>query len=369
MGIAEKRLWHDRTLRQVPLGCAGCRELPLCGGLCVEAALWNCLSFCCEAPNGCDRVCRNNPRFATRVNEVGGFALSLPTARSLPRRNLPTVVPEVFHGAAREHGFASPVIGVSLYRMFDRRTGTPRFQTHAELCKSLKIAEGANFILIGIQRDRPLERWWELGKARRRDIISAARDCGATLTTAPNFSLFIDRPRWDDMHAMKRIALIHHEFLDAGMPAALHINGRTDTDFERWAEYAIKHPEIQYVSYEFTTGTGRPARRRRHAAWLIAFARAVNRPLHLLVRGGTDVLPQLCREFSGVTFLDSSAFLKTMMRQRAIKGQRLYWWPTPTADGEPLDDLLAINWEILRDWYSNMISYHSPITSPAVAIA
>jgi hypothetical protein len=54
------------------------------------------------------------------------------------------------------------------------------------------------------------------------------------MATTPNYSLFVDRPRWDDLHAMKRIAIVHGEFLEAGMPGALHVNGRTDRDFERW---------------------------------------------------------------------------------------------------------------------------------------
>lgn len=189
------------------------------------------------------------------------------------------------------------------------------------------------------------------------------------MATSPNYSLFIDRPRWDDLHAIKRIAWMHQEFLEAGMSAALHVNGRTETDFARWAEYITAHQDVQYLSYEFTTGTGRPSRRRQHAAWLADLARAVGRPLHLLVRGGTEVVPQLCEVFAGVTFLDTSAFLKTMMRFRAIKGETLSWWPSPTAVGEPLDDLLDTNWEISRDWITDVVRRHSRVEVPEAAIA
>jgi hypothetical protein len=253
--------------------------------------------------------------------------------------------------------------------MFERRTGAPRYRSHADLCRNFRIAEGSSFILTGVQRDRPLERWWELGRVRRKEVIRAARDCGAILATSPNYSLFIDRPRWDDLHAIKRIAWMHHEFLEAGMPAALHVNGRTDTDFRRWAEYVAAHPEVEYLSYEFTTGTGRPARRRQHAAWLAGLAKDVGRPLHLLVKGGSDVLPELCGAFSGITFLDTSAFLKTMMRFRAIKGQTISWWLSPTAVGEPLDDLLDTNWEITRDWVAEVARRHSGVHRAEAAIA
>jgi hypothetical protein len=35
----------------------------------------------------------------------------------------------------------------------------------------------------------------------------------------------------DDLHSIKRIALVHSEFLDEGLPAALHVNGRSEADF------------------------------------------------------------------------------------------------------------------------------------------
>lgn len=169
--VPERKLRHDGALYQVPLGCAGCRERPLCGGLAIEANVWSCLSLCCGKPNDCDRVCRNNPQFAARVHEISGFALALPPAPVLPRRILPSAVPEVFHSAKRHRPFAPAAASVSLYRMFDRRTGEPRHRSHADLCRHFKIAEGTPLILTGIQRDRPLERWWELGKAKRRVVI------------------------------------------------------------------------------------------------------------------------------------------------------------------------------------------------------
>jgi hypothetical protein len=367
--IAERKLRHDRALYQVPLGCAGCAERSLCGGLAVEANVWSCLSFCCGTPNKCDRVCRNNPDYAFRVQEIGGFALDLPPAPLLPAPALPLVVPEIFHGSKRNRPFAPAVASVSLYGMFDRREGLPKFRKRSELSDNFKISTDTPLLLTAIQRDRPLERWWELGRARRKTIIQAALNCGAVLATTPNYSLFIDRPRWDDMHAMKRIALAHCEFLEAGMPAALHVNGRTEWDFERWAEFIIAHPEVTHVSFEFTTGTGRPTRRRQHGIWLCGLASAVGRPLHLLVRGGTELLPELCRAFAGVTFLETTAFLKTMMRFRAIRNDAVDWWPYPTAVKQPLDDLFETNWEICRDAIAGAMLRNLAPARSAAAIA
>lgn len=368
MHIAERKLRHDSSLHQPSLGCAGCAERKFCGGLAIEANVWSCLSFCCNDPDNCDRVCRNNPDYAFRVQEIAGFELKLPQAPLLPAPVLPLVVPEIFHGSKRSRHFAPALASVSLYGMFDRREGLPKYRTRTDLSDNFKISTDTPLLLTAIQRDRPLERWWELGQARRKVIIEAARDCGVVLATTPNYSLFLDRPRWDDMHAMKRIALTHGEFLQAGMPAALHVNGRTEWDFERWAAFIAEHPEVSHVSFEFTTGTGRPTRRRQHAAWLCSVAKTVGRPLHLLVRGGSDLLPELCEAFAGVTFLETTTFLKTMMRYHAVKGATVAWWPYPTAAKQKLDDLFETNWEISRDAIAKVMR-RDPSRAPAVAVA
>jgi hypothetical protein len=77
---------------------------------------------------------------------------------------------------------------------------------------------------------------------------------------------------WHDLHAMKRIAIALGEFLEAGMPAALHVNGRTDRDFPFGTAAATK-PSISSPALDgptcraahnvppcicFRPGTGRP---------------------------------------------------------------------------------------------------------------
>jgi hypothetical protein len=139
MHIADRKLRHDSSLHQPSLGCAGCAERKLCGCLAVEADVWSCLSFCCNDPDGCDRVCRNNPDYAFRVQEIGGFELKLPPAPLLPTPTLPLVVPEVFHGSRRSRHFAPALASVSLYGMFDRMAisvlSTPRRSPRGLACR------------------------------------------------------------------------------------------------------------------------------------------------------------------------------------------------------------------------------------------
>jgi hypothetical protein len=229
--------------------------------------------------------------------------------------------------------------------MFDRRSGEVRHKSHDELCAAYKLDPGTPIFLSGTDSDAPIESWWSLGRARRRNIIRSLRNMGIAATTTPNYSLFIDQPRWDDLHAMMRIGIVHWEFLNEGLPAALHVNGRTETDFRRWAEYIRARPEVQILAYEFTTGTGWAGRRELHAKWLVELATAVERPLNLMVRGGIDVLSVLRPAFAQITVIETSGFMKTIKRQRAVltENDDLVWRPSPTAVGAPLDDLLFAN--------------------------
>lgn len=353
----ERRLWHDEMRNPLSLGCSGCPELGSCGGLRLDLRSFDCLDFCCKNPSTCDRVCRNNPDYVERVREVGGFDLtSIPRARPLAAPELPPVVPVLFHGSRRTSPIAASAAALPLYHMLDRRTGEPRYASHEALCAAYGIAPGTPLVLTGTDRDHPLESWWSLSGERRRAIIRAAKAAGVVMATTPNFSLFSDRPRWDDLHAIMRIALAHWEFMEEGLPAALHVNGRTEADFARWSAYLASRPEITHVAYEFATGTGWAGRRKQHAAWLTSLAQSVGHPLTLIVRGGVDVLPSLASAYARVTVLETNVFMKTMMRQRATPagtGTPPSWQASPTPSGAPLDGLLADNLAAVETWLSS----------------
>ena len=311
-------LWHEPELATSSLGCTACPDRKICGGLRLEAPFFDCFQFCCDNVDDCDRVCRNHPEYPDRVREVETFDLgTVDRAPAIAAPDLPRVVPVIYHRARRYRPPVSETVALPLYSLFDRRSGLPRYASPDTLCKAFCVRVGSTILLTGTDRDKPLERWWELGADRRRTIIQALNKAGVGLVTSPNYSLFIDRPRWDDLHAMKRIAITHQEFLHEGIPAALHVNGRTESDFQRWANYLGVRTEITHLAYEFTTGTGRARRQKQHALWLAGLATAIGRPLHLVLRGGLLVLPILARAFADITVLDTSIFMKTMKRQRA----------------------------------------------------
>ena len=355
----ERNLWHEPLEGTESIGCTICPDRELCGGLRVHASLFDCLQFCCKNPDSCDRVCRNHPDFANRVREVDTFSLStIRRARVLAAPELPHLVPMVYHRASRYMNPSVKAVALSLYTQFDRRSGRPCFETKKSLTEAFGVPPDATVVLTGTDRDRPLERWWELGERRRLEVIRAMIGSGVGLIATPNYSLFTDRPRQDNLHAIKRIGIVHEEFLRSGMPAALHVNGRTDTDFRRWAEYISARPEVTHIAYEFATGTARQGRLEQHVCWLADLATGVGRPLQLVVRGGLSQLPTLVDIYAKVTVIDTSVFIKTMKRQRAhlSEDNSLCWSSYPTDTGAPVDGLFAINLRTMQRWVRGLVA-------------
>lgn len=360
----ERRLWHDGARHTPSLGCMTCPDRGVCGGLQLSRALFDCLDLCCNNPADCDAVCRRKPEeFAQRVREIGGFLLdNVPRTPRLDVRPLPALVPMLFHGSRRSIPFGAPAACLPLYSVIPRQDGNGRYQSTAALEVAFGIMPGTPLILSGTATDPPLERWWSLG-SRRREAIRALCALDIALVTTPNYSLFTDQPRWDDLHSMKRIALVHEEFLEEGLPAALHVNARTEGDWSRWTSYVAAREEVTHIAFEFATGAGWVGREAWHADQLVRLAAAVGRPLHLVVRGGTKVLPSLVGAFAGITVLETSTFMKSMKRQCASLSApgTVTWRPAPTEIGAPVDQLLADNWSVVAESFASILG--QPIRS------
>jgi len=102
-----------------------------------------------------------------------------------------------------------------------------------------------------------------------------------------------------------------------------------------------------------------------HQDQLVRLAVAVDRPLHLVVRGGAVIMSRLAAAFPRLTVIETSAFLKTVNRQQAelTAGGAVAWRSSPTDSAGALDALLAKNWEIVAA--SHRSSLDMPL-SPAV---
>src|SRR5262249_29636452 len=152
------------------------------------------------------------------------------------------------------------------------------------------------------------EAWWGLSAARA-EFLAALKEIGVELVTSPNYSLFTDQPRYDDLYNMKRIALAWQEILGCGLSGALHLNARTERDYERLADFVHGRPEITEVAFEFGTGAAWPGRREFHHAQLRQFACRVGRPVSFMMIGGLSSIPTIAGAFGQVTYFDTSAFM------------------------------------------------------------
>jgi len=343
--LAERLL--DDVARFTPaLGCRTCPDFDTCGGLHIEAGFFDCSSFCnCQDSTLCDMVCRRKPQhFFDRFQEVSGFDLSsVPRVTGLPLRALPDVIPLVGHKYSRTETLAEDVVAVPLYELFHMRSGIPHVRTRAELAARFLIPEDATVIATGVDRDAKLEAWWEF--ADRDLLVGTLRDLGVVLVTCPNFSLFTNTPRPDNLHSIKRIALSWGELMAGGVNAALHLNARTDHDYARWTRFICERPEASVVAFEFGTGAGHQRRIDWHVERLCRLADSVDRPLILVVRGGALALVRLRAHFAQVILIETDSFSRTLKRRRAeiTASGRLRWLRVQTAHGEPLNGLLAHN--------------------------
>lgn len=340
--LADPSLWHQSG-QEVKLGCTTCPELRHCGGLTIEAPAFSCMDLCCGDPKTCRRyVCPQQRRYSKLVNEAGGLDLRPYKGRVAPMLAIPDYVPCILDIGDLAGPLPLPVVAVSLYALIDSKSGLPRYDSRRELLARFRIDPDARIIITATGKDRNVERFWHVFRAKK--TAEALRRLRPALIATPNFSMHADTVRHDNLVSMSRIVSCFEEFAAVGLPTAIHVNGRAPHDFGRWIDYLNASPSVYAVSYEMGT-LGRSAPRRAwHAERLVALARSVERPLALLLRGGLNHLPELTAAFARVIALDTSANMKSKMRQSARRvAGRLCWSPAPTPEGQPIDDLLLRN--------------------------
>lgn len=362
--LADPTLWYQLG-QEVKLGCTNCPELHWCGGLSIQAPVFNCLDLCCGSPKTCRKyVCPNQRRYSAMVNEVGGLALRPYRQCVAPIKALPDYVPCILDIGDLAGPLSISAVAISLYEIIDRRTGLARFASRQEMLQRFKIHPRAHVIITATAEDQRVERFWHVFRSKR--TAESLRRLRPALIATPNFSMHADTVRHDNLLSMARIAACFEEFAAAGLPVAVHVNGRTPHDFLRWSEYLIASPGIYAVSYEMGT-IGRSAPRRAwHAKQLIALARRVGRPLTLVMRAGSSHLSELSTAFDRVIALDTTAHMKAKKRQSATRiGSQLTWEPAPTAPGKAIDDLLLHNIRVCRRATCELLLPHSYSTSVA----
>jgi hypothetical protein len=344
-------LYHD-ALQTLSLGCIACPDRRLCGGLYTREGLFDCQSYClCDGDaSECQVVCRRNvEEYVNRHMELSGFSLEdLPRSQPLSYPDLPSVVPMIYGGSRRRSPLQAKAVAVPLEKLFDGTTGTLRFSTREQLAEHFRWDPAANLIISGVAGDGAIERYWSTRNIAQ--LPSQIATLEPALITVPNYSLFLNVPREDNLYNMKRIAVCWNEFVVEGLPASLHLNARTDHDWERWTEFVGEREEVRSIAYEFATGAACLERGKWHVEKLAKLAVEVGRALQIVVRGGYCHLPEISKAFSEVVFLDTTSYVKTTKRRRLdwTAGEKKHWRSARTDRIELLDDLLQENVDTFR---------------------
>ncbi len=313
----------DISGHQPLLGCGNCADRQVCGGLHLKdigALLVDCMSHCtCEDPASCDLVCPTNVQnFKRRFHEVDSWDLNnIPTTRDVPMPALPSWMPLYQRNLSGRRPIADEGVVALPFTLALRGTGpATHARTADELTRSYGVHPSGGWVLSGTQEDPDVERIWSLPDVSRiaRQLVRS----GAIFATTPNFSLINDSPRHDNLHAMKRIAWVWHHMTQGGLCTALHINGRTDHDFERWAEFVRARPQVKAVAFEFLTGSATKASAELYVQRLALFSKACDRKLPIVIRGQASLTEQLLEHFSQVIKLDSTPCMRTMKRRKAV---------------------------------------------------
>ncbi|MXY58723.1 MAG: DUF4417 domain-containing protein [Gammaproteobacteria bacterium] len=353
MASNASKLFDDPDRHPLSLGCTACPHKRVCGGIHVGSGVFDCLDYCCRVPTRCDSVCvRSVDSFVDRVHEIGGFSLDdIPRTQPVSPPRLPALVPLVYHGSSRHSSFYAPAVALSLYSLLDRATGELKYSNREHLCEAFRVSTQAALLVTGTHDDRPLERWWALGPIRKKTLGQLA-EIGIAAITSPNYSLFSDTPRWDDLHAQKRIAITWQEMQSAGLPAGLHVNARTAADWCRWRGFVRNRPEVSVLAFEFATGARYAKRLLWYTNHLRKLADDVGRPLTLVIRGGAAVVSQLRDSYASVCSVDPTPFIKAVKRQRAkLREHGGIDWHSMAGNGSmSVDELFGHNYlTVARD--------------------
>jgi len=356
-----RTLWHNRG-EPTAMGCRDCPDRPECGGLQVSASVFSCLDHCnCADSQSCQKVCPNNRNFVARIHEVRGFGFDdIERRRAIPLVNLPLFAHLLFTYPKVVNPVQLPVAAIPLSAVFNRSGKGGVALTRDQVEKRFRLAAKTPLILSGVELDRKIEKYWGVERGRA-ELLAGIRALDPLVVTTPNYSVFIDAPRHDAMHSLKRILLAWSELHDAGLRTALHLNAVTDRDYSRMAEFLSVHSEIRAVSVEFDTGAAPEEQGHYHAKQLDGLVQRIGRPLHLVFRGDARWVPELQKSFPSITALNGSASVRTRKRRRAVfADEQLKWESAPTQQGAPLDNLLAHNLRNVSMWFAAKTTAPAP---------
>jgi hypothetical protein len=318
------------------LGCHDCFALTECGGLYRPGGI-DCLCYCCNNPDTCTYLCPRNKHFLRIWRDTDGIQITIKQLHQQPTP-LPAYLPLIQHGSKRVTTLKATMVALTTFDVTRRdKQRNDMVRDPDQLRQKFRLSSTTALLLSSIAQDVELERYWR--QRHQRGLIQGIKATNPTHVIAPNFSLFRDVPRFDNLANIKRSLLCAEEFSTAGLSVIPYVAGITAHDWERWAAFLREHQEISIVCKEFQTGASTRTKGDWHIHRLEELQQKIGRPLHLIAVGGRRYIPVL-RQFADVTIIDSNPFMRTMHRRMLTTDG---WQNAPTPRGAPIDDLLRSN--------------------------
>jgi hypothetical protein len=307
--------------------CAECVFLRDCGGLDGPDYSNGCFQRCdlyCKL-NPCDCLCPCTPiGFDEAWDDVGGICIP-PSICVTPRtaRKLPYYVPNIHHAGNRRHVLSERVVAIPLAAIIrkNRRGLEIAFETHDELCFTLKLARSTQVLLSCIAPDQLIEDFWR--DHQLKNLLQQVSKLNLLGMTVPNYSFMLDTPRVNSLYSLSRIFRLVDRMGDAGVPTVPHINASTISDWGKWEQIMKTLPQIHYVAFEFQTGLRDDARRTKFLKNLGQMMQSLGRKIHPIVFGGTGRIQELKALFEDFTVVDSTPFMKTVHRFNLVQSAKL----------------------------------------------
>ena len=240
-------------------------------------------NFCLRQDGGCDD-CRSQRELRRRVIEqLGGIDFSWP--RPVPHHDpgdLPAHLPVLVQ--AYPEPVQLPWVALHGGRVFGvtGRTITPKHRSG--LRDTYRLSPSTRLALELYVEDRVLEGLW----AERSRLILELRELRFDLILSPNFSVWRDASRFEQLVQQRRSFAFYHELREAGLPAIPDVGwSRFEPDGRLWAEWINGQPDLHAVSI-FCGGRKIHAEQRAHRETVedIALFHAAVRREVIFVIGG-----------------------------------------------------------------------------------
>ena len=254
-------------------------------------------NFCLRPEGGCEE-CRDpiSARFALRgrvMEQLGGLDLAWPRPVTHHQpADLPLHLPILVQ--AYPEPVRLPWVALHGGRVFGV-TGRSITSKHRQPLRQVyRLSPSTKLALELYVEDRVLEGIW----AERRQLIPQLAELGFDLILSPNFSVWRDASRFEQLVQQRRSFAFYHELREAGLPALPDVGwSRFDPDGRLWAEWINGQPGLAAVSI-FCGGRKIHAEKRAHlenVEDIALFHRAV-RPGVAFVLGGVHS-PSRLRDF------------------------------------------------------------------------